>query len=332
VKRLGIALVGCGWAGRFAYLVPLQSIAECRLVWVVDRDAELASATGREFGAACSGTQLAEALTDAEVDAVVVASPTPLHAEQTIGALQAGKHVLVEKPMASSAHEARAMAEAARTSGNVLMVAHCCRFMPAFVEAHRLIRDGQVGRPLHVQSRRNAVIEQLKPWWKTERPGGFLLSWLGSHAIDATLWLLGSGPTRVYAEFGRNTPALDGGDDAFSVLMWFEQQRTLASIDQSMASREREHDFLVIGSSGTLRVRDYVSLSVDGIPVDLSNAYEPGEAHSSHASYPRQLREFVGAIRERRSPSVSASDGLATMEVLDACYRAAATHSVQSLG
>ena len=99
-----------------------------------------------------------------------------------------------------------------------------------------------------------------------------------------------------------------------------------------MGWHKPEHDFLVIGSSGTLRVRDYVSLSVDGIPVDLSGAYVSGEAHSSHASYPRQLREFVGAIRERRSPSVKASDGLATVEVLDACYRAAATHCVQFLG
>ena len=199
-RQLGIAVVGCGWAGRFAYLLPLRSIPDCQLLWVLDRDAELASATGREFGAACSSTQLAAPLSDPAVDAVVIASPTPLHAAQAIAALQAGKHVLVEKPMASSAYEARAMAEAARTSGNVLMVAHCCRFMPAFVEARRLMRNGRVGRPLHVQSRRNALIEQLKPWWKTERPGGFLLSCSAGHAIDTTLWLLGSRPTRVYAE------------------------------------------------------------------------------------------------------------------------------------
>ena len=317
---ISVGVVGCGWAGRNAHLVPLRNLPEVRLAWVVDQDLALAESTAAEFGAARFASEMSDGLLG-EVDAVVVASPTACHAEHALAALRAGKDVLVEKPMAASAEQAREMAKAANERNLVLMVGHCCRFMPAFVEMRRLFQSGQIGEVLHIQARRNVRIEAFKPWWSAERPGGFLMSWLGSHPIDLCLWLMMRRPARVYAEVSCHTAELRG-DDAFSLVMWFDTG-TLVSIDQSINSRDVEHDFLVIGSQGTLRVRDYVDLYQDGHPVKLDGP------RSSHASYPRQMREFLSAIRERRRPAVSAEDGVATMDVLDACYRAAATHTVQ---
>lgn len=332
VSTIGVAVVGCGWAGRYAHLIPLRAASNAAtLRCVVDVNAELAASAAREFGASAYSTTLEAVLDDPDVDAVIIASPTALHAGHAITAIEAGKHVLVEKPMAGNAADARRMTNAARAHGVVLMVGHCCRFMAAFVEARRLMRTGQAGRPLQIQARRSVMIgsDRVKPWWNEERPDGFLMSWLGSHIVDLTIWLLSQSPSRVYAEFGRNTQGLTG-DDSFAALLWFDTG-VFASIEQTMRSRDPEHDYVVIGDAGTLRVRDYVHLSRDGTPVDLSGFYAPGEAISSASSYARQQREFFAAIQEHRRPSISGEEGIVTMEVIDACYRAGLTHQVQTV-
>jgi predicted dehydrogenase len=299
---------------------------------VVDADPDLAAATAREFGAPGHSDALAPALADPAVNAVLLATPTALHAPQTIAAVRAGKHVLVEKPMAASADEARAMDAAARAAGVTLMVAHCCRFLPAFVEARRLLAAGTIGRPLQIQARRNVFFppERLKPWWNSERPDGFLLSWLGSHVVDLTIWLLDRAPARVCAEFGRDRPAL-AVDDAFALLLWFAPG-TVVSIAQTMNSRDPEHDYLIIGSEGTVRIRDYVHLSLDGVPIDLSAAHPPGLPLTSHVCYPLQQRAFFTAVRIGRPPAITGRDGIVTMAVLDACYRAGVSHTVEVPG
>lgn len=330
---IGVAVIGCGWAGRHVHLMPLRAAGDAaRLLWVVDADAELAAVTAAEFGAPCHGTSLAAALADPAVEAVMIAAPTALHAPQAIAAAQAGKHVLVEKPMAASLAEAQAMNEVARAAGVVLMVAHCCRFLPAFIRARELLVTGRLGRPLQIQARRNVLIppEAVKPWWRRERPDGFLLSWLGSHIVDLTVWLLGGPPARVMAEFGRDRPEL-AGDDAFALLMWFAPG-TVVAIEQTMNSRDPEHDYLIIGSAGTVRVRNYMHLSLDGEPVDLSAAHPPGRPMIAQVCYPPQQREFFAAIRAGRPPAITGRDGIVTMAVLDACYRAGAGHTVEVLG
>ena len=332
IQPLRVAVIGCGWAGRYVHLTPLRAAgAAATLAWVVDADPVQAGAAAQEFGALQHGTSLDAVLADPTVEAVIVATPTSLHAAHTIAAVRAGKHVLVEKPMAASAAEAGTMDAAARAAGVVLMVAHCCRFLPAFVEARRLIAIGRIGRPLQIQSRRNLHMsdERIKPWWKHERPDGFLLSWLGSHIVDVTIWLLGGAPTRVAAEFGRSRPDL-AGDDAFALLMCFEPG-VIVSIEQSIDARDPEHDYLIIGSAGTLRIRDYVALALDDEPVDLDRGAPPGVPPTSHSCYPPQQEEFFAAIRERRTPAISGSDGIMTMEVIDACYRAGRSHPVETL-
>ncbi len=332
IQPVRVAVIGCGWAGRYVHLTPLRAAgAAATLAWVVDAGPVQAAAAAQEFGALQYGTSLDAVLADRAVDAVIIATPTALHAPHTLAAVRAGKHVLVEKPMASSAAEARAMDAAARAAGVVLMVAHCCRFLPAFVEARRLIATGRIGRLLQIQSRRNVHIsdKRIKPWWPHERPDGFLLSWLGSHIVDLTIWLLDSIPKRVAAEFGHSRPHL-AGDAAFALLMWFEPG-VIVAIEQSMDARDPEHDYLIIGSAGTLRIRDYVALTLDGEPVDLDMDGSPGVPLTSHSCYPPQQQEFFAAIHEHRTPAISGSDGIMTMEVIDACYRAGRSHTVETL-
>ena len=246
------------------------------------------------------------------VDAVVIATPNVLHAEQAIACLRGGKHVLVEKPMAMSVAEADAMISAARDSGRSLMVAHCWRFHPAVIAVRDQIAGGEVGEV--VKTHGYGIHKEWGPsGWFTKRAlaGGGALIDMGVHAIDTVRFLLGDPePTRVCAAIGTRYGAYDVDDDGVLLISWSNGTNSIVEAgwwQQHVGGLEADTE--IYGTKG------YTRIFQTQVPKD----YE----HAPQSMYSAQMAEFIDAISEGREPRPSGEDGRVVMRVVEEAYRSA---------
>jgi len=189
VVRWGI--LGCGDVAEKKGGPALYQTPGSELVAVMRRDRAKAEAFARRHGARRSYDRVEDLLADADVDAVYVATPPHVHCEQTIACARAGKHVLVEKPMALNGAECDRMIAACREAGVHLHVAYYRRFWPKFVEAKRLLAEGAVGQVLGARLQMAAM--SGAGGWRTDPAvaGGDHFVDVGSHRLDILLHLLG---------------------------------------------------------------------------------------------------------------------------------------------
>lgn len=219
--RLQTAVVGLGWWGR-QIVKTLERSAIIRVSRVIDPAQEQARPFTDEHGLKLSA-DLAAALTDPNVAAVIVATPHLLHEEQVVAAAEAGKHVFCEKPLALQSAAARRMLEACRARGLVLGVGHERRFEPAMEEATRMIEAGELGRLLHLECHwsHNYFAGSPASAWRqdpAQAPAGMLTA-LGVHITD--LFQSMAGPVQEVRAITAHRSAEFPSDDVLSVQLRF---------------------------------------------------------------------------------------------------------------
>ena len=321
-EKLKMGIIGCG---RIASTAHLPAIAESReileLIAVVDSVEERARSAHEKYGSRRYYVNVEEALADREIEAFLICLPHHLHGGATIGALNHGKHVLVEKPLALTVEEADRMINAAEMNKRNLMVGQNRRFFKASLEAKRRMKE--IGRPLHIVNVWFHFRETPpSDWWTSvEKTGGLLIPLNGSHAVDFILWLTGKRPGRVYAEKNRSNPRWEGEDDV-TILLGFDDG-LIATISLSFNSRQEAYERYVIGSEKTMYFKNDGTLIMDGkILVEDNRPLE---------SFKSQLEEFVMSIREHREPEASAKEVRKVVEVISAVTLSAKERKLVSL-
>jgi len=308
-----VALFGSGWIQKM-HARAVQDHPEGVLVAATNWREPSLRALADAFGIPKVTTSWYDLVHDDEVDAVVIATPNALHAEQAIACLHAGKHVLVEKPMAMSVAECDAMIVAARNADRYLMVAHCWRFHPAVVAVRDVIRGGDLGRI--VKTHGYGIHTEWGPsGWFTQRAlaGGGALIDMGVHAIDTARFLLDDpDPVRVCATIGRRyRDTYDVDDDGILLISW---SNGVSSVVESGWWQPHtgglEADTELYGTKGYTRV---------------FSPHEPpeGEEHAPQSMYSAQMAEFLDAIAKGRQPRPSGEDGRVVMQVVEEAYRSA---------
>jgi len=315
------ALIGCGDISRKRVAPALRDAPGSRLLSVSRARAGLAEEFAREFGAAKHFADWREQIVDPEVGAVYVATPPDVHAEQTIAAAEAGKHVLCEKPMALSAADCDRMIDACRAHGVQLGVAYYRRFYPAVQEIKRRIGAGEIGKVVAAQinafERYDATPGEPTPWrLEAQAAGGGPMMDFGSHRIEIFVNLLGP----LTLEFAVSDRILFEREvEDTSIALFRSASGARAQLTVTHAAREPQDTLTIFGSEGTLRTRvlnngDLTLVRPDG-EADLSNP--------PHANLHQPLVEdFVAALAEDREPAVSGPDGRAVQQLLDEIYRA----------
>jgi predicted dehydrogenase len=307
-----VALFGSGWVQDFhARAVLAHPAGELVAVanWRPDSAAKLA-----ERHDILRATTDWEALAAApEVDAAIVATPNAFHAPQAIALLRNGKHVMVEKPMATTVAECDAMVEASEQSGASLMVAHCWRFREEVVALRDRIAAGELGEV--VKTRGYGVHANWGPsGWFTQRElaGGGALVDMGVHAIDTARFLLGeSVPERVCATLGTRYGTYEVDDDGILLISW--SNGTNSIVESGWWHRHLgglEADTEVYGTMGYARIWP---------PDPPSEDYE----HVTQPMFTAQAKEFLDAIAEGRHPRPSGEDGRVVMQVVEMAYASA---------
>ncbi|MFD0024878.1 Gfo/Idh/MocA family protein [Streptomyces sp. NPDC058382] len=196
---LGLGLVGCGGFGTYV-LDAVAGLPGLRPVAVADPDPARARALGDRHGLPAF-TSLTELLDRADVAAVAIASPPATHAAMAVRALRAGRHVFCEKPLATTAEDARTVAEEAARTGRALVVDHVLRYNPLLRALERLMAQGLLATPRRFLFENDASDEDLGPghwFWDPSHSGGIFVEH-GVHFFDAARALLGSEPLSVRA-------------------------------------------------------------------------------------------------------------------------------------
>ncbi len=248
-RPIRIGVIGCGVIAYWTYLRIIPSMEGVRLVAASDPSAsarEMASGVVRVPVVADSE----EIIRDASVDAVVICAPTHLHAGLTVSALEAGKHVLVEKPLATTSADAARVVAAAHSSGCIVMTGFNRRMHPLFEQARQLVADGELGR---IQAMQTSFCEPMRPEemsaWRTQRStGGGVLLDLATHHIDLARWFLDDEAINVSCHLESNVT--EGDTATLSLLM-----KKGAHVQGFFSYRAARADHVeLIGESGTLRV------------------------------------------------------------------------------
>jgi predicted dehydrogenase len=309
---LRVGLLGAGWIMDYHARAVIEHPGAELVAASSWREPSLARLAGRH-GIPRTTTDWRELAADPAVDAAVIGTPNALHAPQAVAFLEAGKHVLVEKPMARNLGEADAMLAAAGRSGARLMVAHCWRFHDDVLALRARVAAGELGEV--VKTRGYGVHAGWGPsGWFTdpELAGGGALVDMGVHAIDTTRFLLGDPlPSRVLATVATRYGDYAVDDEAIVLVSWSNGTNSIVESGWWQPHLGGlEADTEVYGTAGYARVWDRTELP-------------QGYQHCSQPMYSAQMAEFVEALSAGRQPRPSGEDGRVVLEVVERAYAAA---------
>lgn len=336
-SELGIAMIGCGRIALThleAYKDLQQREGSVRLVATVDPEGNRAEQCAQKYGAEFAYKDYRDALDNPAVEAVVLALPNYLHAPIAVEATKAGKHILVEKPMANTRKEADQMVAAAEAAGVTLMVAQSRRHIRALFLAWE--RIDEIGKPLSAVYLSLMRESGFAPWAKSKKTNGHLVyTSLGSHTIDYILWLFKGRkkPVRVYSEGYSNLEEVEGIDEA-SVLIGFDDG-ALATTTLSMNNRTpRIERVVVIGTDGSMHMEhaylpSTASAFGGGVQSKLVvNEQVVWDGVQEVGNFTLQMKEFVSCIREGRPPLSDGRDVRHVMDIIEAADLSAERHEV----
>jgi 2-hydroxy-4-carboxymuconate semialdehyde hemiacetal dehydrogenase len=305
-KTIKVALAGPGAFG-IKHLDAIKNISGVEVVSVIGRDPEATQKVAAQYGIPHVASDLAESLALPEVDAVILCTPTQVHAEQAIACLKAGKHVQVEIPMADSWADAQALIEAQKASGKVAMVGHTRRFNPSHQWVNQKIRAGEFNvQQMDVQTyffrRKNInALGQARSW--TDH----LLWHHAAHTVDLFAYQAGSPIVKANAIQGPIHPELGIAMD-----MSIQLKAANGAICTLSLSFNNEGPlgtyFRYIGDTGTYIAR------YDDLYNGKEEQIDVSKVDVSMNGIELQDREFFAAIREGREPNASVG------KVFD-CYR-----------
>ena len=346
-RPVGIAIIGSGGIARKSHLpayLKLQAEGKVKIVAVCDINELTAKAAAAEFGVPHIFTDYREALALSEVDAVDVCTPNYLHKAPVIDSFAAGKHVLVEKPIAINAVEGAEMVEAGRKSGKKFQVGLNVRFGPGPQAIKRFVDDGKLGDIYY--ARAHALRRRGIPGWgvftQKDKQGGGPLIDIGVHILDLTLWLMGhpepvsvSGVT--YTKFGTREgvlglqgkwdPKTYTVEDFGTGFVRFKNGATL-SLESSFAANIEKNvmQTSVLGTEGGafLDLFDITKTRIyreeSGTLTDSSPVFLPEVGwHES------EIRSYVQAILDDTPVEVPGEQGLMVTRILDAIYESSET-------
>jgi len=317
---LRIGILGAAAIVPMALTGPARSVPEVEVLAIAARDPRRAQAFARRHKIPRAHAGYAALLADPEIDAVYNPLPNSLHAEWTLRALQAGKHVLCEKPFASNAKEAQQMAEAAASTGRVLSEGFAYRYHPLAARVQEILAGGEIGAVRHIEAQFSFLLPDLRNIrFRYDLSGGALMD-AGCYPVSLIRFLAQAEPVVTHARARLLRPQVD-----------YRMEAELSLPDGHTAR-------LVCDMLSPALFRSFVRVQGDEGELHVFNPFHPHwfhrlRVHGLNGSrreqvtgeniYIYQLRAFAKAIRGEGKLSTDPGDAVANMRVVDAIYNQA---------
>jgi UDP-N-acetylglucosamine 3-dehydrogenase len=314
MKKLGAAVIGTGFWGKNHARV-YKELAETELVAICDIDAQRAKNVAEQFGAK-PYTDPTKMLKNRDIEAVSICTWSTVLAKEATKAVEAGKHVLVEKPMAASVKQAEKLLEAAKKGGVHLSVGFLMRFIPGLQHMKRAVENKAIGELVCTSAKR------VSQW--PERIGDVgVVKDLAIHDIDVMLHLFNQDPTTVYARTG--SMKHKRFEDYAQIMLTFEGGKS-AFIESNWLTPYKTRILIATGSEAIMKL-DYITQELT-----IENAKETVQPR-----YPMQeplkleLQHFANCILKKEKPLITGLDGLKALRIAEAALKSSATGRTISL-
>ncbi|WP_188455892.1 Gfo/Idh/MocA family protein [Virgibacillus oceani] len=351
-ENVKVGIIGCGGIANGKHLPSLAKLKQVELVAFCDSKVEKAHKAAEDYGV--SGAKVyadyKELLHDSSIEVVHVCTPNISHAEITIAALKAGKHVMCEKPMAKTSEEARLMVETAKMTGKKLTIGYNNRFRPDSQYLHKTCQRGDLGEVYFAKA--HAIRRRAVPTWGVfldeEKQGGGPLIDIGTHALDLTLWMMDNYKPKsvmgsTFHKLGKRENAANAWgpwdpqkfkveDSAFGFIT-MENGATIV-LESSWALNSLDVDEAKCSLSGTeggadmkdgLRINgeNFGKLYTTNVELDAGGvAFYDGDEESDAEL---EARLWIESILNDTEPVVKPEEALVVTQILEAIYESART-------
>ncbi|HEY5194025.1 MAG TPA: Gfo/Idh/MocA family oxidoreductase [Solirubrobacteraceae bacterium] len=321
-RPVPIGVVGLGyWGPNLAR--NFAAIDGCELAWVCDGSEQVRAKLAGAFPGVRATGEIEDLLADPELDAVVLATPVPTHAELAIRVARAGKHCFVEKPLATTVADAQRAVDAAERAGRILMVGHLLEYHPAVTRLKELVDGGELGSLYYVYGNRvnlGKLRSEENALWS-----------LGAHDVSVVLHLIGEEPIECSAH--GESYVREGVQDVVFCYLRFPSGQ-VAHLHLSWLDPHKERRITVVGSKrmatfDDMQIQGKLTVYDKGFDEDASSWGEyitrAGESFSPRLANAEPLRleceHFVQCIRDGLTPRSDGHNGLRVVRVLEALQR-----------
>ncbi len=307
---LGIALLGTGRIAETAFVPAVQAVDGAHLVAVLSRDQVRGETFARKYGIPQAYDCLDTLLQNAQVEAVIVATPDVMHESQVIAAAQAGKHILCEKPMTATVAGCNRMAESVRASGVTFAMGYNNRFNTGLQRIQAMLEAGAIGSVHYARALITTQVQDPNAWRAIgEQSRYWALSATGTHLIDCFRWYFGE-PDSVGGVLV--APVNHGPNDDLSTLILNYPGRLLAELTASAIFRSGNR-LELYGETGSIIAEDIFGSQANG-PITCNGELIVYEAENSFIG---EITDFVDAIQQHRPPRVTFEDGLRNVRIME---------------
>jgi predicted dehydrogenase len=331
--QLRVGLIGCGYQGHLLAQA-IEKVTALRVAACADPVEEAAASVAALSGTRNTFASAGELLRRSEVDALLIATPHHILHEIALEAIDAGKHVMAEKPIATNEQQAARIEEAVASTGICFMAGYSLRFFTAHRQVHHLIAAGAVGEVQAITAGMGA--RPFSGWGADPSTGGGALLFLGSHLVDTVLWCVNDEPVEVYADVRRCSDT--GADETSS----FQIRFAGGAVAHCLATQATGHWFDSVSLYGregyiSLTSRQWLQCEITVVSNVIPEYANPATIRPLFTDQPPmmmlvpELEEFAAAIQEGRQPAITAGDGRRVLKVLDAVATSGQTGKPVSL-
>ncbi|MCX8106306.1 MAG: Gfo/Idh/MocA family oxidoreductase [Ignavibacterium album] len=325
MSKIKIGVIGLGSIAQLVHLPNLNKLDNAEIVAVAEIKKNRLNTIADKFGINQRFSDYREMLTNTELDAVIIATPTNSHKDIAIDCLNADKDVLVEKPLARTFAEAKAVVDVARKNKRKLMVGMNLRYRPDTMLLRSIVSSGEIGEPFYAKCgwvRRQSSEEK---WFtKKEEAGGGVIIDLGIHLLDLALWLMNYPEINSVSckTFQHNTKNVE--DTAISFIKFKNNSLINLEVSWSMPT-DKDHFFLsVFGTKGSFTLSPlHVYKRINDEILDLTPAQVDNTTMLFKKSYINELKSFVGAVKGLNPVLSSGDEALERMKIIEAMYLSA---------
>jgi predicted dehydrogenase len=344
-EQVGIGIIGTGFA-RKVQIPGFSSVEGCKVISIASAHLENARTTAEEFGVKHFTDDWRETVSREDVDLVCITTPPVLHREMALFAIEHGKHILCEKPMAMNSAEAEEMTAAAEKANVIAIIDHELRFLPGRQKAFAMLRNGAIGKVRHAKYNFRAAYRGNRDlrwnWWSDIEQGGGALGAIDSHVVDSLLWLLGTDITSVFCQMqthvlerrdseGKMRP-VTSDDQADMLIRFADSDLTENATGLIACSMSEPPEYMnrveLFGEKGSMRIDNLGELYIadtgetDWARVEVE---EPVTGSPNDNGFARGFKyiapKIVEAIRKGRNAvdgAATFADGVKVQQVLDA--------------
>ncbi|PJB00413.1 MAG: gfo/Idh/MocA family oxidoreductase [Ignavibacteriales bacterium CG_4_9_14_3_um_filter_30_11] len=328
MEKTKVGVIGLGSIAQLVHLPNLVKLSNSEITSVSEIDKRKLNAIADKFSIPNRYSDYKELIDKSDIDVVIITTPTSLHAEIAIYALNSGKHVLVEKPFVRSFQEGIPVIEAAKKANKHVIVGMNLRHRPDAMLLKSVISSEEIGKIFYIKGGWIRRKSSEQDWFmKKEESGGGVIIDIGIVLLDLALWLLDYPKVEAIScqNFYQNTKNIE--DSSISFLRCNNSRLVSLETSWSLPMEKASHYFTVYGTNGYATLNPFsVFKKYEDQYIEVGSSQTENSAILFQKSYLNELKNFIGAIRGINPLVSTGEEALERLRIVEAMYRSSAEH------